>query len=196
MKILTVLALCLCVSTAQADLVDDADAAYQKGDYATAFRLLTQLAEQGDAFAQHNLGIMYDNGQGTPQDYAEALKWTRLAAEQGNASAQYNLGFMHRNGHGTPQNYAEAMKWYRLAAEQGNVSALLNLGFMYNGGLGVLQDYVETHKWFNLAASRQTNEEKRKLAIKNRDIIAKLMTPAQVAEAQKLAKQWDKAHPR
>jgi uncharacterized protein len=124
------------------------------------------------------------------------LKWTRLAAEQGNASAQYNLGFMHRNGHGTPQNYAEAMKWYRLAAEQGNVSALLNLGFMYNGGLGVLQDYVETHKWFNLAASRQTNEEKRKLAIKNRDIIAKLMTPAQVAEAQKLAKQWDKAHPR
>ena len=110
--------------------------------------------------------------------------------------AQHNLGFMYDNGQGTPQDYAEAVKWYRLAAEQGHAQALNNLGFMYENGHGVLQDYAEAHKWYNLAASRQTNEESRNRAIKNRDIIAKLMTPAQVAEAQKLAKQWDKAHPR
>ena len=196
MKILAALALCLCITTAQADLVDDADAAWLSKDFATALRMYRSLAEQGYASAQFNLGLMYDDGQGTPQDYAETLKWYRLAAEQGDADAQYNLGTMYRQGRGVPQNYAEAVKWYRLAAEQGYAYALNNLGIMYDEGLGVLQDYVEAHKWYNLAASRKTEEDSRKRSIENRDIVAKLMTPSQIAEAQKLAKQWDKAHPR
>ena len=57
-------------------------------------------ADQGDAGAQYNLGVMYDNGQGVPQNYAEAVKWYRLAADQGDASAQYNLGVMYDNGRG------------------------------------------------------------------------------------------------
>jgi TPR repeat protein len=69
-------------------------------------------------------------------------------------------------------------------AETGNVGAQYNLGFMYGRGIGVLQDYVESHKWLNLAASRSTEKEDRNLAIKYRDIIAKLMTPGKVAEAQ------------
>ena len=44
-------------------------------------------AEQGDAQAQNNLGLMYDAGQGVPQVNAEALKWYRLAAEQGDAGS-------------------------------------------------------------------------------------------------------------
>ncbi len=55
-------------------------AAYNRGDYATAFREMKALAEQGNAAAQFNLGEMYNNGQGVRQDDSEAVKWYRLAA--------------------------------------------------------------------------------------------------------------------
>ncbi len=96
----------------------EAEAAYQRGDYATAIRELRPLAEQGDGDAQNNLGTMYDYGQGVPQDDAKAVKWYRKAAEQGNAGAQYNLGVMYGNGQGVPQDYAQAHMWYNLAASR------------------------------------------------------------------------------
>ena len=64
-------------------------------DDASDFRQTLQLAEQGDAKAQNNLGAMYANGQGVRQDYAEAFRWFRQAAEQGYAKAQFNLGLMY-----------------------------------------------------------------------------------------------------
>ncbi len=73
---------------------DEAAAAYQRGDYATAVRELRPLAEQGNARAQRALGFMYDTGRGAPQDDARAVKWYRKAAEQGDAKAQFNLGNM------------------------------------------------------------------------------------------------------
>ena len=65
--------------------------AAQSGDNATALREWTPLAEQGNAGAQYNLGVMYDKGTGVEQDYRTAVKWYRLAAEQRNADAQSNL---------------------------------------------------------------------------------------------------------
>ena len=87
---------------------------YDRGVYATALREWRPLAEQGDAVAQYNLGLMYGNGQGVPQDYAEAVKWYRLAAAQGNAGAQYNLGLMYGNGQGVPLNNIKAYMWWAL----------------------------------------------------------------------------------
>ena len=120
------------------------------------------------------------------------MKWYRLAADQGDAEARYNLGLMYDTGQGVPQDYAQAVKWYRLAADQGDARAQNNLGVMYGTGQGVPQDYIQAHKWYNLAASRLTASEKepRDRAVKNRDIIAAKMTPAQIAEAQKLAREW------
>ncbi len=69
--------------------LEEGAAAYQRGDYATALRLLRPLAEQGDAAAQNNLGVISANGRGVPQDDAEAAKWFRLAAEQGLVEAQF-----------------------------------------------------------------------------------------------------------
>ena len=77
------------------DDFQDAEDAYNRKDYKTAYKLLLPLAEQGDAAAQYNLGLMYYTGQGVPQDYKEAVKWYRLSAEQGDATAQYNLGVMY-----------------------------------------------------------------------------------------------------
>lgn len=71
---------------------DERWAAYERRDYATAFRDWLPLAQQGDAGAQHTLSLMYTKGHGVPQDYAEALKWYRRAAEQGFAEAQHTLG--------------------------------------------------------------------------------------------------------
>ena len=66
---------------------------------------------------------------------------------------------------------------------------------MYGNGRGVPQDDVQAHMWFNLAASRSTGED-RETAVRNRDIVAGRMDPTQIAEAQRLAREWDAAHPR
>ena len=103
-----------------------------------------------------------------------------------------NIGGMYNHGQGVPQDYAEASKWYRLAAEQGYVYAQNSLGIMYAEGQGVEQDYVQAYMWFNLAAThvRASNTEGRALVIKNRDAVAAKMTPAQIAQAQRLADEW------
>ena len=70
--------------------------AYESGDYATALREWTPLAEQGDADAQTLLGVMYNEGKGVPQDYKTAVKWYTLAAKQGDANAKTNLSNLQK----------------------------------------------------------------------------------------------------
>src|SRR4030066_221965 len=105
-------------------LLEDATAARERGDYENAFRIFQSLAAQGNATAQFILGVMYTNGQGVPQDYAEAVKWYRLAAAQGDASAQSNLGVMYANGQGIAQDFVFAHMWFNLVAVSGNVDAV------------------------------------------------------------------------
>jgi TPR repeat protein len=92
-------------------------------------------------------------------------------------------GGMYEQGRGVPQDYAEAVRWYRKAADQGWTRAQVNLGVMYEQGQGVPQDYALAHMWYNLAAA-QGNKD----AAKWRDELAAKMTPAQIAEAQRLAR--------
>ena len=165
--------------------IEEGRTAFNRGDYATALALFRPLAEQGNAFAQYNLGLMYNNGEGVPQDYAEAVRWYLLSTEQGNSGAQNNIGGMYYRGEGLPQNNAEALRWFRQSAEKGLVEAQYNLGVMYGNGRGVPQDYILAHMWWNLAAA-QGNEE----AVEARDIVAASMTREQIAEAQRLASAW------
>jgi TPR repeat protein len=165
---------------------EDASTAYKKGDYATALRLIRPLAEQGVAEAQDKLGLMYEYGQGVPKDYAAAMGWYRKAAEQGLAGAQYALGFIYENGQGVPQDGAAAASWYRKAAVRGFAKAQNNLGLRYWKGEGVPQDYVLAHMWFNLSAASGN-----KVGAKGRDLIATEMTPQQISEAQKLAREME-----
>ena len=88
-RLALILLLLSLVSPAWAGFEEGA-AAYRRGDYAAALREFLPLAQQGDAQAQFNLGVMYGEGQGVPRDYAEALKWFRLAAAQG-----YEIGRAH-----------------------------------------------------------------------------------------------------
>jgi TPR repeat protein len=210
---------------------EDAAAAVHQGDHETGLRLYRQLAEQGDARAQLQLGLRYDDGWKVPQDRAEAARWFRKAAVQGNADAAYFLASKYEHGEGVPQDYAEAVRWYRIAAERGydladvnvglmyyegkgvvqnyieavkwfrkaadsnDVEAQYQLGLMYYDGHGIPQDYMQAHMWLNIAASHiyagdKESRDERDEIIRKRNMAARKMTPAQIAEAQKLAREW------
>ncbi len=169
-------------SVVYAGPLEDGQAAYSRGDYATALRLFRPLAEQGDASAQNALGWMYREGSGVNQDFKEAMKWYRLAAEHGSAQAQYNLGVMYYQGSGVAKDLHEAMKWYRAAATQGEAQAQYNLGFMYAKGEGVPKDVLRAHMWWNIAA-----EQGNAGAWGSLNAISLRMTKEQIAKAQALA---------
>jgi TPR repeat protein len=260
---------------ANAGWFEDVAAANKRGDYATADRLLSPLAEKGNARAQAFLGGQYRDGRGVPKDpaeaakwfrkaadqglaegqyelggaymsgsgvpwspadgiswlskaadnntvvhkldviagemainllavfydagsdYAEEVKWLRKGAERGNASFQRQLGTMYVHGQGIPQDYAEAVRWFRKAANQDNAMAQFNLGIAYATGDGLPKDNVQAHMWFNLAASHpywtrdpSLEKKRREKAVAARDEVAAKMTSAQIAEAQRLAREW------
>src|SRR2546425_2640292 len=118
-------------------------------------------------------------------DFAAALKEWRPLAEQGLAKAQHNLGVIYYNGRGVPPNYAEALRWYRRAADQGFGLAQYNLGAMYAEGRGVKQDYVQAYMWYSLAGTHGDGK-----GLSGRDDLEKKMTAADIATAQKLAREW------
>lgn len=139
--------------------LEDGLAAYKKGDWDTAVRLLLPLAEKGDAQAQEKIGRLYDRGRGFPRNYAEAERWYRKAAEQGDAPAQSRLAFMYRSGKVGPRNagpkeFAEALELYRKAAAQNNPLAQVGLGYMLWAGEGMPVDPAAAASWFRKAADQ------------------------------------------
>jgi TPR repeat protein len=136
------------------------------------------------------IGDAYYYGHWVSRDYGEAGRWYRRAAAAGNAMAASTLGDMYYYGRDVPQDYASAVMWWQTAADQGVAIAQLNLSVMYANGDGVEQDYVKSHMYANLAAAHLPVGEDREIAVKNRDVIAKTLTPAQIAEAQRLAREW------
>ncbi len=153
----------------------------------SAASIWTCLASAALAGAYEDGFEAYNRG-----DYATAVRLWKPLAEKGDAKVQNNLGVMYENGQGVMQDYAEAVKWYQKGADQGIAYAQYNLGLMYANGHGVPQDYVQSHKWLNLAAARASasEEETREMAHKARERVASKMTPAQIAKAQKLAREW------
>ena len=168
--------------SAEADF-QDGIAALDRGDYVTAFAKFKKGAESGNADAQYKLGVMYVQGLGVPKDDREAVRWYTKAAEAGNARAQYILGVSYDLGLGVAQDYGQAARWFTKGAEAGDRGMQFLLGSMYEEGLGVLQDYVQAHKWYNIATAGTNNSLKR-------DKLAEKMTPEQIGEAQRLAREW------
>jgi uncharacterized protein len=172
-------------SETRADPVDQPTAAFLRKDYSKELQFLLPLADQGNAAAEASVGLMYEIGQGVRRDYTEAVKWYRRAADMGDARAQANLGGMYYTSRGVPQDFGEAAKWFRRGADQGEAVAQANLGVMYARGQGVPLNYVEALKWTSIAAARGDH-----YALENGLFIAKNMAPAQVTEAQRLAREW------
>jgi TPR repeat protein len=164
---------------------EDALKSYNTGDFAKALQVFRPLAEKGQALAEYILGLAYTNAQGVSENYPEGLKWLQKAGEQGEAKAQFAVGVAYFKGLGVQKDYGEAFKWYRRAADQGLGVAQYNLGAMYAKGEAVTQDVVTAHLLYGLAA---TSGIKAAGAAKNQ--LAKTMTPEQIAQAEKMAKDW------
>ena len=125
------------------------------------------------------------------------LEDVRPCAEQGDARVQFILGMAYRIGDegefgidGVPQDDAEAVRWFRLAAEQGHEFVQQDLGSIHENGRGVPKDYVLAYMWSNLAAAQGNIP-----AGLRRDRLEEQMTPEQIAEAQRMSREWLKAHP-
>ena len=123
-----------------------------------------EKAEQGDAEAQFNLGLMYEEGQGVLRNYKEAVKWIRKAAEQGFAKAQCYLGVMYHNGKGVPKNYMEALEWFSKAAALEHAESQYWLGVMYDYGKGVTQNFIEAYAWYLLAKANGDEEASKRVS--------------------------------
>src|SRR5262249_35044479 len=125
---------------------------------------------------------------------AEAVRLFRAAAEQGNVGAQVNLGVMLQAGRGAPQDYEEAVRWYRRAAEWGHPFAQYDLAEMYAAGTGVSQDRLTAHMWYTGAISRLSGDGSsvamRAQALRARALVGERMSPAELAEAARLAQAW------
>lgn len=149
---------------------------------------IRRAAEQGLPEALLACGFIYARGEGVRADPVEAVKYFRRAAELNQAEAIYELGECYLKGNGVAKDITEGVKWTRKAAEQGCAPAQNRLGLCYMKGEGLAKDYLEAYKWFNLASAHgeeQTYDFKVNLAK-----VATLMTAEQVAEAQRLARDF------
>ena len=159
--------------------------AYNLGDYATALKLWRPLAEKGDRQAQHHMGLMYAQGLGVPRDHAKSTQWFRKAAQAGHVLAAYNLGFRYLKGEGMPQDFKTAAIWFRRAAGAGLPQAQHTLGLLFANGEGVPQDYLRAYMWLSLSA-----KQKNRIALKDRNTVARQMTAKQIQEAEALVGKW------
>ncbi len=105
-----------------ADLLAQGAAAFEAGNYEDAANAWRPLAEEGDAKAQFNMGLLHEAGLGVPEDAVQAAAWYERAALQGVTAAQYNLAVLLQEGRGVPEDAAQALYWLEVAALGGEGS--------------------------------------------------------------------------
>lgn len=162
-------------------------------------RLRTE-ADQGNAAAQNNLGVVYANGTGVAKDPAQAVFWYRKAADQGDAAAQNNLGVAYANGTGIGKDVVQAVVWYRKAADQGHAIAQSNLGDMFRDGTGIGKDMVQAVVWYRKAADQGCDAAQNNLGVMYamgagvpQDMVAAYMWADLAAEASDRSHEFRKA---
>jgi TPR repeat protein len=168
-----------------------------KRDWVESAQWFSKAADGGDESAVFVLSYLgrhwrYREGASAPPIIYELVA---KEAKSGFAVAQFSLGVMYYpigdpSFDATKGDLSRALVWYRRAAEQGNVDAEIALGLAHSQGIGVVQDYIETDKWFNIAASRARSADELLDIVTRHNKLAHMMTSSQVAEAQKLAREW------
>lgn len=223
-SVVLVLALCVCPAFTQPHAVrtgrnkgippallakakaGNAEAQYQVGnafnysdnvrqDYAQALAWYRKGAEQGNADSQFQLGGLYHFGHGVPQDDGQAFNWIVKAARQGHIDAEFYISTCYSAGWGVIPDDAKQVVWLRRAAEQGDTRSQFYLGHSYDSGKGVTRDYSEAYFWFDLAASAEVTHDWQVDAVKRRDMVAALLTPAKIVSLQQRVREWHKDHP-
>lgn len=149
-------------------------------------KLYYEAANQGDAQAQFQLGLM----RNTTKKYDESIYWYLEAAQQGYADAQYQLGISYSQGTGVSIDKTQALDWFLKAAQQGHPDALFKLAKIYEQGVDSEQNFVLAQIFYSLSEVAGN-----KSASKNNDMLRKKLTKAQILEAKKLSEQWTVGSP-
>jgi len=152
------------------------DEGVDKSDLETA-TWRRHAAKQGHAWAQNNLGLMYEYGKGLPLYYEEAVKWYRKAAEQGLAKARFNLGLLYANEEGT-ENTLEEAGWWEETTNKDDSSVV---------NRKPVKDYVEAYAWLNLVATQLPGGN---IAQETIATITKKMSPSQNKKAKDLSGEY------
>ncbi|MBI2178160.1 MAG: sel1 repeat family protein [Candidatus Tectomicrobia bacterium] len=138
-----------------------------------------------------DMGLCYQLGRGVPQDYAEAVKHYRAALKGGFQRAGLYLGHMLATGKGVPEDRPAAMALYIALAERGDADGQFPLGMhIATDAAAGYGDPLEAHMWLNLASSGDLPEPLRRIARRSISRLEGRMTPAQIAEAQRRAREW------
>ncbi|MBI5252078.1 MAG: sel1 repeat family protein [Desulfomonile tiedjei] len=153
-----------------------------------------QAAEEGDADAQFEMGVLYQYGRGVRQNLFEAVSLYCKAAEQGHIGAQSNLGVLYTLGLGIPRDYSQALYWFTKAANQGNAFAQNNLCRLYSFGEGVPQNYVTAYMWLELAINGLEGAEKEKAEMNRDRFLTSHMNSEEIERAKKMAVEWRASH--
>ena len=159
-------------------------------DYREAMKWFRRAAALGSADAQFNLGDIYLREYGVKQDLIEAARWYTRAAEQGHVGAQFTLAVLYLIGQGVSQSHQKAGYWFDRAAAQGFADAQVELGILYGTGRGVPRDAVTAYKWITLGQTYARTNSLRAKAARSLARLSKGMTPTQIAEAQRQAREW------
>ena len=155
--------------TVRAASFEDAVAAYQRADYASAMRIWHELGEAGDVRAIYNLGVLFDLGQGVTPDPARAAIYFQHAAQAGHVRAMSNYGRLLEQGRGVQKNEEQAAYWFQKAAEGGLAEAQYNLGLMYERGRGVAKSERDAAAWYSRAAAGGQSAALERLGLFYRD---------------------------
>lgn len=161
---------------------DSAARAYQIGDYPQARLEFEKLAKAGDIHAQFDLAQMYSQGIGGEQNSQVAWRWLLQSANGGNAAAMLDIGMRYESGVSQAQNFVMALSWYRKAAAAGHAVASFNIATMYIMGSGVARDLVRGYAWYVFADKLGSAA-----AVPRLDQLEKMLTPADLTRAKKLA---------
>lgn len=147
---------------------------------------IQKSAAQGLPDAQNLVAAWYSEGYfGFSKDAVKAVEWLQKAAAQGHAFAQLSLGQAYRDGKGVPKDAVKAIEWYGKSAVQGLGVSQFFLGMEYADPKGIIADPVLAYAWLNLASGKSDE-----VAGQQRDSLVPRMTPAEIAEAQRLSSSW------
>lgn len=165
-----------------------ADQRFGRVDYSQAVNWYKKAADQGQPAGELGLGTRYLLGQGVEQDKEEARRWLTPAANQGHPYAQFLLGKMLEAGEGGPVDAASAKKYYELAANYGLVDAQYRLGLLLASDRSNGASLISAYKWLVLA------QDKVEESAKTAQELQKLLTPSQLAQAEREIEKWRAAH--
>jgi uncharacterized protein len=161
-------------------------------DNTQGWEWMCKAAKQGDGEVHARLSAMYGlDLYGVVLNYKKAAAWWYKSARQGNVEAQYNIGNMHYKGQGMAQNHTKSSEWWQKAAEQGHGMAQFRLGRLYRKGEGVVLDYEQAYMWLLIAS-----EHGQEMSGEFREEVVKSMTDIQIANAQRLAREWVEKRPK